>query len=101
MGWQWLLNRMGNKRQSHRGWSWTGKGGDGDDDADHPDHKDDDGHVNDDAQVVRGVPEEQRLRGDRGDRTEPVGLSFQVRKLHCPGESIFKIILIIFQEKDK
>ena len=38
-----------------------GKGGDGDDD----DGGDGDGGGYNNAQVVRGVPEEQRLRGDR------------------------------------
>ena len=79
-----------------------GKGGDVDDDGggDDDDHKDDDGDGGDgdgggynDTQVVRGVPEEQRLRGNRGNRAKPVGLSFQVRKLHCPGEIIINIII--------
>ena len=67
-----------------------GKGGDGDDD----DGGDGDGGGYNNAQVVRGVPEEQRLRGDRRDGAKPVGLYFQVRKLHCPGEIIIKIVLI-------
>ena len=66
-----------------------GKGGNGDDD----DGGDGDGGGYNNAQVVRGVPEEQRLRGDRRDRAKPVGLSFQVRKLHCPGKIIFGIII--------
>ena len=52
-----------------------GKGGDVNDDSGGADdhHKDGeggdagDGGVNDGAQVVRGVPEEQRLCGDRRD----------------------------------
>ena len=66
-----------------------GKGGNGDDDDD----GDGDGGGYNNAQVVRGVPEEQRLRGDRRDGAKPVGLYFQVRKLHCPGEIIINIII--------
>ena len=47
--------------------------GDGDDDEDDATDNDDN-----DFQVVRGIPEEQRLRGDWGNRAKPVGLSFQV-----------------------